>query len=350
MTPDAASLPMSIPGQPPPSPALQQALELLAAGKGEEAEDVVRSAAKQAKARHGSGSHPLAMAYADMARLHYRTGDHKKAASEFRHAADGPVPTGAPARRDRLAFMFGFAACLDAMGKPGEAEKVYRQCASFARNLHGPTAPGYAVALEPLAAILLRTGNGGEAARLMDEAFDILWKHGDPQIAAAIPTRAEALKAVGRTDNAFHELADLPDELVVETVSHVIGRSGRGDGTRVRQVLADLLRFVDRRFGDGHPATADTLAAIAHHEAALGEEGDPKVRASAARRAVWSFAVRRVPGGLLANLEVGFENGGTIHVVPHLSRDPAPDELAGLEVVLTQAVDDLYHRTTRKPD
>ena len=133
------------------------------------------------------------------------------------------------------------------------------------------------------------------------------------------------------------------------TVSNVIGRSGRGDAARVRQVLADLLRFVDKRFGDGHAATADTLAAIAHHEAALGEKGDPKVRASAARRAVWSFAVRRVPSGLLANLEVGFENGGAIHLVPHLSRDPAPDELARLEAVLTQAVDDLYERSHKKP-
>jgi tetratricopeptide (TPR) repeat protein len=340
---------MSIPGQPPPSPALRQALQLLAEGKAEEAEEAVRSAAKQAKAKHGSGSHPLAMAYADMARLHYRAGDYKKAATEFRHAADGPIPADTPGRHDRLAFMFGFAACLDAMGKLDEAEKVYRQCAAFARSLHGPALPGYAAALEPLAALLLKAGKTAEAAKLMDEAFDILWKHGDPQITAAIPTRAEALKAVGRTDNAFHELAELPDELVVETVSHVIGRSATGDATRMRQVLADLLRFVDKKFGDGHASTADTLAAIAHHEAALGEKGDPKVRASAARRAVWSFAVRRVPGGLLANLEVGFESGGTIHLVPHLSRDPAPDELARLESVLTQAVDDLYERVKRKP-
>jgi hypothetical protein len=58
--------------------------------------------------------------------------------------------------------------------------------------------------------------------------------------------------------------------------------------------------------------------------------------------------VRRVPGGLLENLEVGFEPGGTLHLVPHLSHDPAPDEVAQLETILTQAVDDLYARMAKK--
>src|SRR5207249_4696771 len=128
-----------------------------------------------------------------------------------------------------------------------------------------------------------------------------------------IPARAEALKAAGRADNPFTDLTNLPDDLTVETVANVIRRSGKGDGGRHRQVLAELLRFVDKRYGDGHACTLDTLAAIAHHEATLGDKGDPRVRAKAARRAIWSQSVRKLPGGLLENLEVGFEPGGTIH-------------------------------------
>ena len=71
---------------------------------------------------------------------------------------------------------------------------------------------------------------------------------------------------------------------------------------------------------------------------------DPTVRKNAVRRSVWSFAVRRVPGGLLANLEVGFEPGGALHLVPHLAREATDLEAAELESVLTQAVDDLYAR------
>jgi hypothetical protein len=123
-----------------------------------------------------------------------------------------------------------------------------------------------------------------------------------------------------------------------------VRRAGKGDGVRLRQILADLLKFVDRRFGDGHPATADTLAAIAHHEAALGDKGDAKVRTVAVRRALWSYAVRLAPAGLLENLEVGFENGGTIHLVPHLAREASPKEAEDLETILTEAMDDLYAR------
>lgn len=339
---------MSIPGQPPPSPALQQALRLLAAGNPAEADAVATNAAKQAKRQHGSGSHPLACAYADMGRLHYRAGKYQRAAAEFKHASEGPMPADPAGRADRLGFMFGYAACLEALGRPAEAEKVYRQCAAFARNLHGPGTPGYAAALGPLAAHLLRAGKTAEAVKLADESYAILWNHGDRGIAAAIPVRAEALKAAGRTDDPFADLGDVPDELAAEAVANVLALSGVGDAIRVRRVLADLLKFAEKRFGDAHPAFADTLAAVAHHEARLGENGDPKVRTVAARRAVWVYAKSRVPAGLLASLEVGFEPGGTIHLVPHLAREPDDTEAVQLEMVLTRAVDDLYARPGKR--
>src|SRR5262249_13087232 len=252
-------LPMTIPGQPSPSSTLKKALDLLAAGQEKAAEEAVRAAAVQAKSQSGSGSLPLVRAYADMARLHFRAGEYKKAATEFRHACEGPMPPDAAGRKDRLAFMFGFAASLDALGKSEEAEKVFRQCVVFARNLHGPSSAGYAAGLEPLARFLLKTGKHPEAAQLMDEAYDALWKLGDRTITAAIPTRAETLKAAGRADNPFADLAHLPDDLVAETVANTVGRAGTGDGPRVRAVLAAVLKFLAKKDGDAHPATPDTL-------------------------------------------------------------------------------------------
>src|SRR5262245_50608010 len=110
-----------------PSAALQEALWLLAQGKAGEAERVVKKAAMAAKAKHGSGSHPLAVAYAGIGRLHLHMGEFGKAAVEFQHASKGPMPADAPSRRDRLGFMYGFAEALVGLDKFDEAEKVLRQ-------------------------------------------------------------------------------------------------------------------------------------------------------------------------------------------------------------------------------
>ena len=339
---------MSLTGQPPPSPALREALQFLADGDMARADEIVTKAAKVAKARHGSGSHPLAQAYADMGRLHYLSGEYKKAAAEFRHASDSPMPPTPAERADRLAFMFGFAGCLEALDLSADAEKVLRQCVVFARNLHGAASPGTAVALEPLARLLLRTGNTIEALMLLDEAYTTLWAHGHPGIVAVIPTRAEAVKAAGRTEDPFADLDHLPDALATEIVAAVLQRRGTG-GDRTRLVLADALKYANRRFGDGHPTTTDALAAVAHHETALGSAGDPTIRDSAARRVLWGYAVQRVSADLLLNLEVRYEQGGELHLVPHLTRDPSPEEATQLESVLTEAVADLYARPTKGP-
>jgi hypothetical protein len=305
----------------------------------------VTKAAKEAKARHGSGSHPLACAYADIARVHLRMGEYQKAAVEFQHASKGAMPPDAPSRRDRLGFMYGYAQALVGLTRYSEAEKVLRQCVTFAKSLHGPTSPAATAANAPLVTALLRMGKSADAMKLAQESYDALWALGDPLITRIIPVRAEALKTVGRTDDAFADMTDLPDELAAKAVAEVIDFAPNGDPVRVRAILADLLAFADKKFGDGHAVTYDVLAAIARHEERQGEKGDATVRRTAVRRSVWSFAVRRVPGGLLANLEIGFEPDGVLHVVPHLAREASADEAAQLEAILTQAVDELYERS-----
>jgi tetratricopeptide (TPR) repeat protein len=339
---------MTLVGQPPASPALKQSLALLAAGKEADGEAIVKKAALKAKARHGSGSHPLALAYGDLARFHFRTADYERAAKEFQHASRGPMPSEKQERQDRLAFLFGFGAALGELRRLDEAEKVLRQCLAYARNVDGPQSASAYVALVPLADVLLKAGKTAEATKLAFEAYNALWKLGDPRFIAAVGTRAEALKAAGRSDNPFLDLTDLPNDMVSAAVSNTLERAGKGDAKNVRALLADLLKFVDKKFGDGHEATCDTLAAIAHHEAAQGEKADARVRTSAVRRSVWSFAVRRMPGGLLDNLDVAFEAGGKLHLAPHLSREPSPSEAAEIETVLNSAVDELYGRPTVK--
>jgi tetratricopeptide (TPR) repeat protein len=340
---------MTLVGQPPPSAALQKGFELLNQGKRDEAEEVVKKAAREAKKNHGSGSHPLALAYGELGRLHLRMGEFERAAKEFQHAAEGPLPADPQHRRDRLSFLFGYGAALGELNRLAEAETVLRKCVAFARNVRGGQSALAAVALVPLADMLLRAGKTAEAAKLAGEAYDALWKLGDPLFTAAVGTRAEALKASGKPDNAFADLTDLPDEMVADAVAHTLARAGKGDVGRVRAVLADLLGFVDRKYGDGHAMTCDALAAVAYHEAAAGDRADEKVLRTAVRRSVWSYAVRRVPGGLLANLEVGFEPEGALHLAPHLARDPDPDEATQIETILNEAVNDLYSRPAVRP-
>src|SRR5262245_16216227 len=291
---------MTLVGQPPPSPALQQGFDLLAQGKTEEAENLVKKAAVKAKGKHGSGTPELARAYGELARLHLRMGNAERAAREFQHAADGPMPTDPQERRDRLSFLLGYGAALGEAGKLEESEQVLRKCLGFARNLGGARSAIAAVALVPLADVLLKVGKTAEAAKLAAEAYDALWKLGDPLFTTSVGTRAEALKATGKADNPFTDLSDLPEDMIKAAVANTLARAGKGDAGRVRAVLADLLVFVDKKFGDGHTVTCDTLAAVAHHETAVGSLCDEKVRKTAVRRSVWSYAVRRVPGGLLA--------------------------------------------------
>jgi tetratricopeptide (TPR) repeat protein len=340
---------MTLIGQPPPSAALIKGFELLNQGKSAEAEEVVKKAAREAKKNFGSGSHPLALAYGELGRLHLHTGQLERAAKEFQHAAEGPLPSDPQKRRDRLSFLFGFGVTLGELKRYADAEAVLRKCVAFARNVAGGRSALAAVADVPLADVLLASGKTAEGVKLALEAYDALWKLGDPLITFAVGTRAEALKAAGKSTSPFADLADLPDNMVAAAVANTVARAGKGDAGRVRAVLADLLAFVDRKYGDGHALVDDVLAAMAHHEAAAGAAADERIYRTAVRRMVWTFAAHRVPQGLLANLEVGVGSEGAIHLAPHLARDPSASESAQLESILNQAVDDLYSRPAIRP-
>ena len=106
-------------------------------------------------------------------------GEFGKAAVEFQHACNAPLPSEAPARSERLGFMYGFAAALFGLTRFDEAEKVLRQCLAFARNVHGPTSAAAAASKAPVADALLKIGKTAEAMALAQEAYDELWRLGD---------------------------------------------------------------------------------------------------------------------------------------------------------------------------
>ncbi len=334
---------MPLPGQPAPSPALTAALHLLQAGMSAEAETVVVKAAREAKRASGSGSLPLARAYADMARFHHAVGNVKRAAVEFQHACTYPPAPDAAGRRDRLAFLFGLGSCMSELGRPADAEKVFRQCVLSARTAHGAGSAGAAAAVLPLAEHFLKADHPADAARLLDAAAPALLGHRDPAAPLALVLKAEAHRLLNRPGDPFPDLARAADDVVAAVVLATLARTTTDPHPRRRPVLDDAVRFAARRLGDAHPATADALAGVVRHESVLGTI-DSAARASAARRAVWSYAARRPEAVLLENVEVRFEPDGVIHLAPHLSRAPNPTELAAVEGVLVAAVDDLFAR------
>ena len=144
--------------------------------------------------------------------MHMRTG-RSSVPRRFQHA-----PT-AQCQKDRSIAATGSHSCLASvrrrqLNRLAEAEKVLRQCLAFARNIAGAQSAIAAVALVPLADVLLKAGKMAEAAKIADNAYDALWKLGDPLFTETVGTRAEALKANGKADNPFADLTDLPEEMV----------------------------------------------------------------------------------------------------------------------------------------
>jgi len=337
---------MPLPGQPPPSPALVAAIHLLRTGMADAAETVVVKAARDAKRDHGSGSHPLALAYADMARFHYAAGEVKRAATEFQHAVKYVAPADPAAKKERVAFLFGYAGCLADLGRTADAEKLLRQCVLKAREVHGPGSVGAAAATVPLAEHFLRTDFPADAARLLDPAAPALLAHRDPLGPGAAAMKAEANRLLNRTTDPFADLERAAPETAAAVVAAGLGRAKADPHPRRRPVLDDLVKFACRRFGDGHAASADALAGVVRHEAAVGSAGSA-ARAAAVRRAVWSYAAHRPEGVVLENVEVGFDPDGGVHLAPHLGRDPGAAGLAAVEAVLVAALDDVFARAAR---
>jgi hypothetical protein len=278
-----------------------------------------------------------------MGRFHHAAGEVKRAATEFQHAIKYPPPTNPTGKRDRLAFLFGYAGCLADLGRTADAEKVFRQCVLSAREAYGPTSAGAAAAVIPLAEHFLRTDFPSDAARLLDAAAPALLGHRDPLGPLAVALKAEAHRLLNRPGDPFADLARIADETAAAAVTAALARGAADPHPRRRPVFDDLVKFACRRFGDAHPVAADALAGVVRHEAATGGAGSP-ARAAAARRAVWAFAARRPEGMGLENVEVRFDPDGAVHLAPHLTRDPSPAELSAVEEVLVAAVDDLFTR------
>ena len=109
-------------GQDQLSPAMQQAIQLLKAGKAADAEALLIRAAREAEQRSGRGSPAYAVAQNDLGNLHGHFGDLRRAAAAYRLACEGPVPTETQARRDRLTYLVNLGNALEGLGELEAAE------------------------------------------------------------------------------------------------------------------------------------------------------------------------------------------------------------------------------------
>src|SRR5262249_48933029 len=120
-------------------------------------------------ALNGGDPDATAAAQTDFGLLCLLAGRPDEAIAAFRAASSVPADTLA-AHRARTDALLHLGHALEQTGRFSEAEAVYRHGLERRAGLFGKVQAGYAVGLEPLAALLLRTGRAAEAEPVVAEA------------------------------------------------------------------------------------------------------------------------------------------------------------------------------------
>jgi tetratricopeptide (TPR) repeat protein len=266
----------------PDTPAFKKALQLARSGQTVEAEEIAHQAIYEAEMKVGPASPQYATAQNDLGRILTILGLHQTAVDAYRKASDLEFPGDDQATRDRLTYLMNLGQTLEWLGRLDEAEEVLRRALEGRREFYGREHPGYAFGLEPLAALLSRTGNSGEALRFISAAVRILWKNQHSHVAAALVRRAYLLQAACNPTPPFTGLDGLPDHLVEEMGQEAIHAVGDADPAISRLVLGELIGFLVARLGESHQQTVNLLIAQSNVERTLGDAP------------AWAESVRRV--------------------------------------------------------
>lgn len=257
---------------------LEEAVGLVRAGRGVEAEQALTAELEAARARWGDASAHTAAALSDLATVRLATGDLSRAVEPLREAARIEATDAPDAAKQRLTYNMNLGDVLRRLGRAGEAVEVLREGLDARRALYGEDHAGYAYGLEPLATALLATGELDEAWRCADRALGLFWKHGNPRAAAAFASRAPLAKAKGV--RAFEGADKLPDELFEVMVTEVLNDEAAASAEQRVQVLEELASVTEAapRAAELHP---HVLAALT--EAARGA-GKTELRLATLRR------------------------------------------------------------------
>jgi len=253
-----------------PSP-LDIAHGLLGEGRLVDAEQLLVKELQEAERRHGRGSPQWASAQCDLGNLLFSSGQPDRAVECFRNACSGPPPGDPEAYKDHLTYRLNLGMVLMLAGRLDEAEAELRRNLEERQAFYGQDHPGYAYALEPLADVLLRRGDIGQARRLTEETVGIFWRHGHERIATALALRAEIIVAAASGEPAFTGLEQLPDGVVEQVAFAVINRAGQNPATG-KAVLTSLVPALEGRLGPDHQATLNALSQLANISHDVGDE------------------------------------------------------------------------------
>lgn len=266
------------------SPRFDRAVELAREGRADQGVALLRHAVETAVSQEGDGSAAHGEALNELGAFLLTANEPEEAVAVFREAV--ALPADGKGQRAHLDRMLSLGYALQQAGDFAEAEEVLRRCVAEREAAFGREDPAYALALEPLAVTLLRTGRPAESLSLLNEAARILWNEGHLRIAGVIAWRAVTLKIAGDATPPFAGLESLPTGTIAEAAAETLEDLTilRPPAAVRRAVQNELYYLVTTRLGPDHPVLLSLLAAIANGEAAEGAAGNHKARQQAVRQ------------------------------------------------------------------
>jgi len=284
------------------SPTMQQAMDLMRAGKGAQAEEIVARRAEQIRHQFGAGSAEDATTQGELGAVLTMTGQLDRAINAYQEACKGPTDT-EPLMRDRLTNLMTLGQLLDRVGRLDEAEKVLFDGLKGRESFYGREHPGYAFGLEPLAELMLRTGHIDTA---MDMVQEVVWnfgRNGHPRLAGAVVLRALVMKELGKGEAPFAILEKLPTEFAQDVAARAVDRAARSDNPRVAsQMLQELVDPLSAKLGDAHSSVLNVLISISNVERNAGKDRDSAARISVIQKVIAIFEKQGKPREVINGL------------------------------------------------
>ncbi|MFZ9886550.1 MAG: tetratricopeptide repeat protein [Myxococcota bacterium] len=212
---------------------------------------------------------PYAQALNDRGSFLRFVGDDEGAARSFVRAVELTVRDG-NSRKEHLTYLLNLGEVLTRSGVLEDAEDAIRRSLQGRHEVYGPSHPGYAFALEPLADVLLRQGKLDPALEAIEEAVASFRHHGHPRLATAMAVRAEALALAGIDTTTVPGTEALPDELLGALAQALDGRTSFGDPRVLSRCANDLLEVTTARLGPHDEVTLALWVTLANLEAHAG--------------------------------------------------------------------------------
>lgn len=247
---------------------LQTAIDLMQQGQPAEAIATLERAVEAARAAHGEQSFPYAEACAALGSILTIAGDDERAA-EMLEAASLTPWNDAELEKQRLTVLLNLAEVELRRGNEMLAEDAIRRSLTGRKALYGPSHPGYAFGLVPLAQVLLARRKPYEAREAAREAVANFRHHAHPRLPSALALLAEIDAALGK--DPLREIADLPDGEWTAAATVLLDRADGSDPEVLQPLLRALGDAARARLSPGHPLTREAFTKLANLEAAGGD-------------------------------------------------------------------------------